>query len=237
MGFHRLTDARSGRTISGVVSTGSNAPSVSCAPGQREPTPADREVPEAHRVELQEIAAGLMESISLERRASYHPPRRAGTQPVAQSFRVHFPPVARMLDEWDALVAEADAARKAVVDWATAEAQARAEAAGLTVYGPIGYIAADLVERNQTPVGFRWHEADGWLSLAGSAIVQVSPGDDPEKLRRPFDELLVDAFATDDGATLRKLRVRLDNAKAQIAEALERLKVMHVIHGQCDLCR
>jgi hypothetical protein len=170
-------------------------------------------VPEAHRLELQAIAAGLEQgSMPLERKASYHPPGQDGTQPLAQSFRTHFPALARMLDEWDRLIAEFDTAKRSMWAWMGEEWGDRSFPYPPTlVYSQIAECGGDSLP---------WVETD-WLMLDGLGIVQITEGIDLDEVKRPYDDFLDEALSTNHAAELRRLRARVDAAQQTIREQLE----------------
>jgi len=194
--------------------------------GKVEPEP---EVSAEHRKELQSIAEGVEPYIKIGRPARYHPPAENGSVPVMQSFRAHFPAVARMLDEWAELVTEMEAAQKALREWVQAEVESRS----IDHFGPLPDLVRDAVEHGNL---FAWSETSGFLWTGGSVIFVVDPGDDIEAMKKPVDDLLVDAAVSEPGGELVKVLIRVEDARRQILEQLERIRHMHVIRGRCELC-
>lgn len=197
---------------------------LGCAEIEPEP-----EVPDDHRKELQEIAAGLQGSIAIERRAGYHPPGQDGTVVLAQSFRAHFPRVARMLDEWDVLHDEIWAARHAVWDWEANNWNDRASP------GMPGLVVSDAIEYGGNTLP--WTEAADYLMLPGVGMLKLGEGVDLNAFKRPYDDFLAEALGTQEAATLRQLRLRIDDATGLIHQELQLIRSMHVIRGRCELCR
>jgi hypothetical protein len=211
-------------------------------------SPPEPEVPEKHRVELQQFAEDLERPLRLERPASHRAQSFVGRRPlrfswisrtstqtsplIAQSFRAHFPELAGKLDKWDVLIADLDAARDAMRDWVAAEVEARGMAG---YYGDMTMIVTNAAERDR-PDPSKWSEEEGWLFLDGSPIVVFSVGDDVSALKKPVDDLLAAAPESTEGIALRELRARVDEAKREISEQLERIRARHVIRGRCDLC-
>ncbi len=191
--------------------------------------PLENAVPDAHRDELQEIAAGLMEgSLRYERSASYHPPGRDGTVLLAESFQAHFPAIARMLAEWDGLLQ----ARQSIVQqlWERMDKgwDDRAQLPPPTI------VYTQIIEAGKTELP--WVQND-WLTLGGGhGIAEVTDGLDIDEVKRPYDEFLLEVLATDLAGELVAARRRIDTAKVTITEQLERLRAQHVIRGTCDLC-
>src|ERR1019366_2436364 len=93
--------------------------------GTVEPPEPLPEISEDHRKELQEIAAGIDSRLDLERTTVYAPRTGSGRLPVAESFRTHFPKLAKALDEWDRNVDELDEARIVLQGLVAEECQRR----------------------------------------------------------------------------------------------------------------
>jgi hypothetical protein len=190
-------------------------------------------VPDAHRAELQAIAAGMPSSIELDRPAGYHPPGQDGTPLLAASFRTHFPVLAGVLNARAPFVDSLDAARRALWLWWDAEALARDVG-----HAPLSLALSNIVEHTtptNQPDGFTWKEVMGWMHVGGSAVIDIENEDVPER-RSALDALLVAALASPECAELRRVRFELDAAKLRILNDLARIRAVHVIRGECQLC-
>ena len=191
--------------------------------------PLKPKVPEAHRLELQAIAEGLQTgALAYERAASYHPPSKDGTVLVADSFRTHFPALARMLDEWDGRLLKLEQGKHELWHWIDEHWDDRADPSPpVVLYGHV-------VEAGQTALP--WVIND-WLMLGpGHGIAQITDGRDVDAVKRPYDELLAEVLATDLARELRAARQRVDQAKAIINQQLDFIQAQHAIRGTCDLC-
>ena len=186
------------------------------------------EVPEEHRKELQEIAAGLQDSVAMERKAGYHPPGRDGTIELAHSFRQHFPSVAQALDEWDRLSEEIWEARRALWEWEAREWGDRAQPA------MPGLVIANVVEGGADRLP--WNDASDYLMLPGVGMLELKEGVDVEGFKHPYDEFLQEALRSEEAARLRQRRGEVDDAKSSLQQALRLIRARHVLRGRCDLC-
>ncbi len=195
------------------------------ATGEVEPEP---EISEEHRNELQEVAAGVLASISMERKASYHPPDRNGSVELAQSFREHFPCLARALDEWDALHDELWDVRRALWDWEAREWHGRAQP------GMPGLVISGVVESGGHSLP--WDDASDYLMLPGVGMLELKEGVDVEAFKRPYDEFLAEALKSEEAADLRRLVLEVGDAKSSLQQALRLIGAKHVIRGRCYLC-
>ena len=179
----------------------------------------------AHRSDLQTIAVAFNDRLARERTTVYVSEQR----PLyAQSFRTHFPDVAQMLDAWDVLVGEIGKARVAVWDWEANNWRERASPA------IPGFVVSRVAESggNMLP----WTEEAGYLMLPSVEMLEIEQGVDRAKFKQPYDEFLAEALATNECAKLRRLRLRVDEAKQKLSEELELIRALHVIRGRCDLC-
>jgi hypothetical protein len=195
--------------------------------GTIEPPEPAPEIPEKHREELQAIADGLDNRLTLERRSVYAPRSGSGTQPVAQSFRAHFPKLTGTLDERDQLVDELEQAREAMQSWV-------GENSSASLLGPLTWAIQHVVERGGDALP--WVETDYLMLGPAFAMIKITDDVDLDAFKRPYDEMLEAARDSDEGATLRRARLRLDAANATLHTELERIKAFHVIRGRCDLC-
>lgn len=195
--------------------------------GTNEPRESEPEIPKEHREELQALAAGLEDRLSLERRTTYAPLKADGSRPIAQSFRTHFPQLAGALDRWDGLVRELDEAREMMQQWVGAHDPAFA--------GAVAYYFADVIEHGggQLP----WIDAGDYLGLgSGLSMVEITAELDIDEFKRPYDDLLARAATTDEASTLQRARLRVDAANEVLRAELERIQALHVVRGRCDLC-
>ena len=208
-----------------------------------------------HKSELQEIANGLLKSIANCRRARYQPPALGfidlrdwpesnASSASKRSFRTHFPEVAPLLDAWDVLVAEIDTARDRFRNRILTEAAAQ----GIAFEYDFPTFLADAVERGFYVWGSaveladaahlvsEWEEYGDYLGLGGMRLVKVSPGDDREALKEPYDDLLRAATESEEGLALVGLRERRTNMREELEEHLQQIRALHVIRGRCLLC-
>ena len=192
-----------------------------------EPPEPEPEIPKEHREELQALAAGLESRLELERRSVYAPREGSGSQPVAQSFRAHFPKLTGALASWDELVSELDEAREMMQEWIASSDPALA--------GIVAYEFARVIERGGDQL--HWVDAGDYLGLgSGLLMVDITDDLDVDEFKRPYNELLARALTTDEAVTLRRARLRVDAAKVNLGTELERTQALHVIRGRCQLC-
>ncbi len=59
---------------------------------------------------------------------------------------------------------------------------------------------------------------------------------DVEALKQPYEALLTRARATPEAATLRATLAELHAVEQEARAELERINVLKVIRGKCDLC-
>ena len=179
----------------------------------------------AHRSDLQTIAEAFNDRLARERTTVYVSEQR----PLhTQAFRTHFPDAAQMLDAWDDLVGELGKARAAVWDWEANNWRDRASPA-------IPGLAVSRVAEsggNKLP----WTEEAGYLMLTGVQMLEITDGVDLAKVKQPYDEFLADALASNQCVELRRLRLKVDEAKQNLSEELELIRALNVIRGRCDLC-
>lgn len=196
-------------------------------------TSAEQEpaIPDAHRVELQEIAAGMETYLVRERPVRYHPPGKDGSAPLATSFRTHFPDLANLLDLWDKLVNQIERSRERMRQYVLAELAKRQ----ITYYGPLAAVVAERIEVDGLDK-LEWSESEGQLFITGFAIARLSSGADLEELKRPLNEVLAAARESTEALLLRSDRELIDKARSLVRDQLERIRAMHVIRGRCDLC-
>jgi hypothetical protein len=64
----------------------------------------------------------------------------------------------------------------------------------------------------------------------------MSPGDDIEALKKPFDDFLAAAGESAEGRSVVALRQQFDEAGEELQAQLVRIGALHVIRGRCDLC-
>jgi hypothetical protein len=179
----------------------------------------------AHRSDLQTIAEAFNDRLARERTTVYVSEQR----PLhAQAFRTHFPDVAQMLDTWDALVGEIGKARAAVWDWEAHNWRDRASPA------IPGLVVSRVAETGGNTLP--WTEEAGYLMLPGVGMLEIKEGVDRAKFKQPYDEFLADALASNQCAELRRLRLKVDEAKQNLSEELELIRALSVIRGRCDLC-
>ncbi len=191
--------------------------------GTLEPPAPQPEVPEKHRDELQAIAAGLDARLDLERPAVYAPVNGQGKQPLAKSFRTHFPSATRMLDEWDSLVAELDEARSALHDRVSND----------WPNFPILAVARAVETASDS---LPWTDTPDYLLLGEYVVHDVEEGVDWAEFKRPYNEAFVAVLETSESAAVRRARLRLDAGKQTLHATLERIEALHVIRGRCELC-
>jgi hypothetical protein len=188
-------------------------------------------IPDDHRMELQAVAEGIERYLDLERQVRYHSPGRDGNPPVARSFRTHFPDLCEQFDQWDKQVVLLDASRRRMSEWVETELAKQ----GVTHFGPLGHHIAGRIEHVRTG-SLEWTESEGWLWVAGFAIIDLRPGDQVEELKEPFDSVVTAASDRTEALLLQADRVIVDGMKRDLHAQLENIRATHVIRGECELC-
>jgi hypothetical protein len=198
--------------------------------GTVEPPEPLPEISEDHRKELQEIAAGIDSRLDLERTTVYAPRTGSGRLPVAESFRTHFPKLAKALDEWDRNVDELDEARIVLQGLVAEECQRRSLSDSvLLVFG-------DAVQRDAESLPWVQTGDDLLMLGHGLSMTELSEGVDVADFKRPYDELFADVREWDEAGALRGARLRVDAMEVGLHEELDRIQALHVIRGRCPLC-
>jgi len=186
------------------------------------------QVSAAHRRQLQETAASLAQVVGFEQAASPGP-----DNVLWESFRAHFPTEAVASDAWDALVTEVATARASVQTWirsAGAPLFAKAEAIPGRSEALIAVGIEDAISR-------RLAGEPDHLFLGGFATARVAPNIDQQQTKHWYEAFLAEALQTPEAEALEKSRRELRDAKVALLPELQRIGALHVIRGECDLCR
>lgn len=177
-------------------------------------------VPEAHRDELKALAAAYSKTIRYRR-----PARGKQHARLEQSFWTHFPDAGKLLEKWDVAVEKYEASAAAFRDWLNAQDQAL-------------FVANNAVIRAvESGTSIFWKIDSGYLWLDGGiGIAPITDDTDAEALKQPYETLLTRARATPEAATLRATLAKLRAVEQDACAELERIAMLKVIRGKCDLC-
>ena len=93
-----------------------------------------------------------------------------------------------------------------------------------------------LTRAVETGAGLQWSVNSGHLWLDGGAPLVDESQAHIDALKRPLEDLLVGARATPEAAAVREKRAELVAAETDVLNELQRISVLHVIRGKCDLC-
>lgn len=84
---------------------------------------------------------------------------------------------------------------------------------------------------------FRWTVNSGYLWLeGGNGIAPVTEDTDVEALKRPYEQLLTRARASSEGKALRATLAELLAIEQAALAELQRIQMLQVIRGRCELC-
>lgn len=186
---------------------------------RRQGAQSEPPVPDAHRDQLKELAEAYSTTVRYRRAAhgKQHPR-------LEQSFWRHFPDAGKLLEEWDAALAKHQASEDDFRRW-------------LQEHGRTLTASHAVMAAVESGADFYWSVNSGYLWLeGGNGIAPVSEGIDVEALKRPYEQLLTRARAASEGEALRAtLAELLDIEQSALAE-LQRIQMLHVIRGRCELC-
>jgi hypothetical protein len=177
-------------------------------------------VPDAHRDELKALAEAYSTTVR------YRRPARGKQHPrLERSFWTHFPDAGKLLEKWDAALAKHQGSEGVFQRWLQDHGR------GLTA----GHAVMPAVESG---ADFYWSVNSDYLWLeGGNGIAPVTDDTDVDALKRPYEDLLTRARASSEGKALRATLAELLAIEQGALAELQRIQMLHVIRGRCELCR
>jgi hypothetical protein len=189
-------------------------------PAATRPTEREREVSDAHRKQLQALAAAYTHSVRIWRNT-----RGKQHEDLEGSFWAHFPDVGAQLDKWDDVLATYEDARRALSEWLLRESE------------DVRVAELPLRRAVESDSDLKWSVNGEQLWLDGGwGIAPVSDDTDIEVLKRPYEQLVARAKKAPVGAKLRTAWSDARAAQDAALRALQRIQLLHVIRGKCALC-
>jgi hypothetical protein len=191
-----------------------------------------------HRDMLRTVATKLLSSVKIGHTAFYGGP---GDEPKAQSFKEHFPEIAKKIASRNGRIDLLGRERRELEAWTLARLKALGYGEPPFAGGFERMIAAQ-VESDEPGLEFTVPGiAPPCLHLGPYVIVQLPapPGHDQDRIERELREVLDEAIKQPQRQTIRQLRSSLDEASAPLENDLELLIAKDVISGlgDCVLCR
>jgi hypothetical protein len=179
-------------------------------------------ISDAHREQLQALAGAYRQSVGYRRPACGKQDPR-----LEKSFWDHFPAIGAALERWDGTLARYERLRSTLWAWLGQESDGTLVAVDIVLGGAVE-TGADLV----------WSVNSGALWLGGGwGVAAIKDDTDVAALKAPYEELLRRAKAAPEGRALRVASNHLRETQTAVLSELDGVRLLHTIHGDCNLCR